>query len=263
MKNLSFISVLLLLVQLCIAQTIKNSLLKQHLKGKVKRVESSSYTGDAHSGTVDTLAPASKVISLFDEKGNEVEENYIDKVDKKVTKWIWKYNEKNENTEEDYFEDTGVLSATTFFKYDAKGNLAESDHNFIADKTNNNKTFYKYDDKDNNVEEDAYAGDGALKYKNIYKYDTRGNKLEMDYWHANEDTIRVKWTFDYNDAGLRVKEDRYSSHGELQIENLLTYENMDNSGNWLLETRRSQGKNKEYARIFTYSVTKQKIYYYH
>jgi hypothetical protein len=262
MKKPHLIIVCVLFAQICSAQTVKNSLLKQHLKGKIKKIESSSYTGDANTGIVDTLAPAGKIIDLYDENGNEVEETYMGKEDKKVSKWLWKYNEKNEKIEEDYFADTGVLQATTLFKYDAKGNLAESDHDFIPDKTNSNKTLYKYDEKDNNVEEDTYAGDGLLKYKNIYKYDSKGNRIEMDYWHAKEDTIRVKWTFDYNDAGLRVKEDRYSSRGELQIENLLTYENLDKLGNWLLETRRSQGKTKEFARISSYSVTKQKIYYY-
>jgi len=261
MKKLSFITVFLFFIQLCFAQTAKSSLFIQHLKGKVKKIESSSYSGNAN-GTVDTLASASKVISLFDEKGNEVEENYIDKDDKKVSKWIWKYNEKNENIEEDYFADTGVLAATTFFKYDEKGNLAESDHDFIADKTNSNKTLYKYDDKDNNVEEDAYGSDGSLKYKNIYKYDSKRNKIEMDYWHAKEDTMRVKWAFNYNDANVRVQEARYTSRGELQIENTFTYETFDKLGNWLLETRKSEGRNKEFANHLNYSVTKRKIYYY-
>lgn len=262
MKNLYLFIAGLLFAQICLAQTVKNSLYIEHLKGKVKKIESVSYNGDATNGTVDTLAPAGKFIELYDEHGNEVEESYSDKDDKKVSKWIKKYNEKSEKIEEDYFGETGLQEATTFFKYDASGKLVESDHEFVPDKTNSNKTLYKYDNRDNNVEEDVYSNGDSLKYKNIYQYDSRGNKIEMDYWRAKEDTIRVKWTFDYNDAGLRVKEDRYSSRGELQIENLFTYENIDKWGNWLLQTRKSQGKNKEYARILSYSITKMKIYYY-
>jgi hypothetical protein len=262
MKNLCLFIAGLLFAHLCLAQTVKNSLYIKHLKGKVKRIESVSYNGDATKGTADTLAPTSKFIELYDENGNEVEESYTDKDNKKVSKWIKKYNEKGEKIEEDYFAETGLQEATTFFKYDAGGKLVESDHEFGPDKTNSNKTLYKYDDRDNNVEEDVYLSGDSLKYKNTYRYDSKGNKIEMDYWRAKEDTIRVKWTFDYNDAGLRVKEDRYSSRGELQIENLFTYENIDNWGNWLLQTRKSQGKNKEYARILSYSVTKIKIYYY-
>jgi hypothetical protein len=262
MKNLYLLIAGVLFAQICLAQTVKNSLYIEHLKGKVKRIESVSYNGDATNGTVDTLAPTGKFIELYDEQGNEVEESYSDKDDKKISKWIKKYNEKSEKIEEDYFGETGLQEATTFFKYDASGKLVESDHEFVPDKTNSNKTLYKYDNRDNNVEEDVYSNGDSLKYKNIYQYDSRGNKIEMDYWRAKEDTIRVKWTFDYNDAGLRVKEDRYSARGELQIENLFTYENIDKSGNWLLQTRKSQGKNKEYARILSYSVTKMKIYYY-
>jgi len=262
MKNLYLFMGSLLFAQLCLAQTVKNSLYIQHLKGKVKSIESVSYNGDATKGTVDTLTPTSKFISLYDENGNEVEDTYIDKDGKKVSKWIKKYNEKGEKTEEDYFAETGLQEATTFFKYDTRGKLLESDHEFGPDKTNSNKTLYKYDGRDNNVEEDVYSTGDSLKYKNTYQYDSKDNKIEMDYWRAKEDTIRVKWTFGYNDAGLRVKEDRYSPRGELQIENILTYENIDYSGNWLLQTRKSQGKNKEYARILSYSVTKMKIYYY-
>ncbi len=138
---------------------------------------------------------------MFDENGNETEWSYFDKDGLLGSKTIKKYNDKNEKIEEDYFEKIEVLEASTTFKYDAKGILLESDHEFIPDKTNSNKTLYKYDDKDNNIEEDTYNTDGGFKYKNVYKYDSKGNKIEMDYWHAKEDTMRVKWTFNYNDAG--------------------------------------------------------------
>ena len=139
MKNIYLFIAGLLFGQLSVAQTVKNSLYIQHLKGKVKRIESVSYAGDATKGTVDTLTPASKFIELYNENGNEVEESYTGKDDKKVSKWIKKYNEKGEKTEEDYFAETGLQEATTFFKYDTRGNLVESDHEFSPDKKNSNK----------------------------------------------------------------------------------------------------------------------------
>ena len=82
----------------------------------------------------------------------------------------------------------------------------------------------------------------------------------MDYFRAKEDTMRVKWTFDYNDAGVRVAEGRHSPAGELQIENTFTFENFDEQGNWLLETRKSTGKSKEFAGHLTATFSERKIY---
>ena len=84
MKKFYLFIASLLFEQLCLAQTVKTSLYEQHLKGKVKRIESVSYNGDATNGTVDTLAPTGKFIELYDEQGNEVEESYSDKDDKKI-----------------------------------------------------------------------------------------------------------------------------------------------------------------------------------
>jgi hypothetical protein len=261
MKKLCFIIVLLLSMQLSIAQTVKNSLVIQHLKGKVKRIETGLFDSDK-DGKIDTLATHNRFIDLFDENGNEVENSYIDKDGLLVSKTVEKYNGKSEKTEEDYFGKNGVQESGTIFKYDDRGNLVESDHDFIPDKKNSNKTLYKYDDKGNNIEEDAYSTDGVFKYKNAFKYDNKGNKIEMEYWHAKEDTIRVKWTFNYNDASDEIQQDRYTPGGVLQIENTFTYNRFDNMGNWVLVTRESKGISKEFANYINYSVTKRKIYYY-
>jgi hypothetical protein len=261
MKIPYFIIAFLIFIQLCAAQTVKNSLSIQHLKGKVKKIESKSYDGDPNAVKLDTLTSSSGSIDLFDENGNEVELDIFGKDGSMLLRLIKKYNEKNENIEEDDFDKSGVKTDSIVFKYDATGNLTQSDRTSIQDKTNS-QTLYKYDDKGNNIEDNIFRPDGSLQYKDIYKYDSKGNKIEMDYFHAKEDTMRVKWTFIYNDAGIRVEEGRHKPTGELQIENTFTYENPDMKGNWLLETRKSKGQNKEFANHLTSSFTVRKIYYY-
>ena len=261
MKKRCLIVVFLLFTQLCFAQTVKNSLTAQHINGKVKKIESKSYNGDPNAVKLDTLSPSSGSIDLFDENGNEVELDIFGKDGSMLLKMIKKYNEKNENIEEDDFDKSGVKTDSIVLKYDAMGNLTESDRTSIQDKTNS-MTLYKYDDKGNNIEDNILRPDGSLQYKDIYKYDSTGNKIEMDYFHAKEDTMSVKWTFIYNDAAVRVEEGRHNPAGELQIENTFTYENPDMQGNWLLETRKSKGQNKQYANHLTSSFTVRKIYYY-
>jgi hypothetical protein len=261
MKKLPFIITFLLSAQLGIAQTIKNSLSEQHLKGKVKRIETGSFNGNPADGKIDTLAPHATFIDLFDENGNETEDSYFGKDGLIVSKLAKKYNEKGQATEEDYFTKGDVLESTTLFKYSVSGNLVESDHEFKPDKTHD-KTIYKYDEQGNCIEDDVFNSGDSLRYKDTYKYDVKGNKIEMDYWHANEDTMRVKWTFSYNDAGLQVQQGRYTPSGGLGIENTFTYENLDRMGNWQKETRTSKGLSKQFAKISSYSVTVRKIYYY-
>jgi hypothetical protein len=261
MKRLSFVIIFLLFIQFCLAQTAKNSLSRQNLKGRIKKIESALYNLTSDSVKLDTLVPHDKFIDLYDEKGNEVEDSYFGKDGILVSKSIKKYNEKNENIEEDYFTKGVVLESTTIYKYDEKGNLIESDHEFIPDKAYS-KTLYKYDDKSNYIEDDIYNNDGSLRYKDTYKYDSNGNRTELNYWHAKEDTIRVRWTFSYNEYGNLVREGRYSPGGELEIENVFTYDNIDKAGNWQMKTRKSKGQNKKYATLSSYSVTTRRIYYY-
>jgi len=261
MKTLCFIGTFLLFVQLCFAQTVKNSLSIQHLKGKVKKIESKSYEGDPGAVKIDTLTPSSGSNDLFDENGNEVELIIYGKDGLTLLRLTKKYDEKNENIEEDDFDKSGLKTDSIVYKYDAMGNLTESDRLSIQDKTNS-MTLYKYDGQGNNIEDNILRPDGSLQYKDIYKYDSKGNKIEMDYFRAKEDTMRVKWTFDYNDAGVRVEEGRHNPAGELQIENTYTFDNLDMQGNWLLETRKSTGKSKEFVSHSTATFTVRKIYYY-
>jgi hypothetical protein len=260
MKRLYFAIIFLLFIQFCWAQTAKNSLTKQNLKGRVKKIESSLFYIPSDSIKLDTLVPHDKFIDLFDEKGNEVEYSYFGKDGILVSKSIKKYNEKNENIEEDYFTKGEVLEATTIYKYDDKGNLIESNHEFIPDKAHSNKTLYKYDEKGNNVEDEVYNNDGNLKYKDTYKYDSKGNKTEVNYWRKKDDTISAKWTYSYNEAGNLVHQGTYPHGDVLEIESVFTYDNFDKIGNWQLQT--SKGKSKKYATLSRYSVTTRRIYYY-
>ncbi|MFI5138776.1 MAG: hypothetical protein ACHQIM_13200 [Sphingobacteriales bacterium] len=261
MKKLPFILSFLLCVQLGIAQSVKNSLSEQHLKGRVKRIETGLFDGNPVDGKIDTLAPHTTFIDLFDEKGNETEDSYFGKDGLMISKWVKKYNGKNEETEEDHFTKDGSLESTIFFKYDERGNQVESNSNSIADKTSD-KSLYKYDDKNNMVEADVFYRGDTLRYRNIYKYDDKGNKVEMDYWRAKEDTMRVKWTFSCNDAGDEAQRRRYTPNGVMDAENNFTYENFDWVGNWQKKNSAGNWHNRQGAKISSYSVTVRKIYYY-
>src|ERR1700733_6007491 len=176
MKNLCLVMTGLLFMQLCFAQTIKNSLSAQHLKGKVKKIESKSYDGDPGAVKIDTLTASSGSTDVFDENGNEVEFIIFGKDGLTLLRLTKKYNGQNENIEEDDFDKSGLKTDSIVFKYDAMGNLTESDRMSIQDKTNST-TLYKYDDKANNIEDDILGPDGSLQYKDIYKYDSKGNKI--------------------------------------------------------------------------------------
>lgn len=192
MKKLPFIITFLLCAHLCFAQTGKNGLAKDHLKGRVKRIETSLLNGDPADGKIDTLAPRDTFIDLYDENGNMTEDSYFGKDGLMVSKSISKYNGKGQATEEDYFTKGDVLESTTFFKYDDRGNMVESDHTFIPNNTTE-KTLYKFDDKGNSIESDVFKRGDTLRYKNIYRFDDKGNRTEMEYWQAKEDTMRVNW----------------------------------------------------------------------
>jgi hypothetical protein len=265
MKKLPFVIVPLLLTQICIAQAKKNSLSKEHLKGKVKRIEMRSFDGDPADGKIDTLGPHSTFIELYDENGNATEISYFGKDGVWSSKTIKKYNEKNQDTEEDDFT-KGILASTTFFKYDDRGTLIESVREDITYKTSV-KTLYKYDDRGNDIENDMFNSGGSLNNKSTYKYDDKGNQIESDAWSIKADTIGAKWTFAYNNEGDQVQQSSYAPNGDYRSENTFTFENFDRLGNWQRQTEASENTSKlwhstQFVKHSSYTVTKRKIYYY-
>lgn len=229
---------------------IKTELMKENLKGKVKKYEESIYNAD------DILTNKSRC--YFNQKGNKIEYCFYDAVGILLYKNKYEYDENENRTsaELQWYEAEGSLKKTTY-RYDEKGNLIFCDYSVgsyrsyedymyyeeenridvqitqprfdsLFDKWSSSIETYKYDEKGNLIEK---ADDNSTLLER-YKYDEKGNRTEK---------IKVfftKTTYKYDAQGNLIEkylEDTFSEK-ETYKNKIFTetydYE-YDAIGNWI------------------------------
>lgn len=108
----------------------------------------------------------------YDDKGNKILEERFYKSGGVVrhTKLTRKYDEKGNQVEDNFYNSDGSLGARYIYKYDDKRNLVESNF-YKSDGSLGVRWIYKYDDKRNRVESNRYKSDGSLDIKHTFKYE--------------------------------------------------------------------------------------------
>ena len=155
----------------------KNDLTEENLKGKVKSIKETPYEAVEKFGQIekgDMLNTYFTIFTIYNKKGNTIEEN-------------------------DYNSDGSLFSKFTY-KYDEKGNIIEK-NDYDSDGSLNYKTTYKYDEKGNMIEANFYNSDGSLSFKLTYKYDEKGNMIEATYYNSDgrlDSKTTYKYEYDKN-----------------------------------------------------------------
>ena len=211
----------------------KNDLTEENLKGKVKSITENTYEavdkfGQIEKGDVSYYAYA---VTIYNEKGNKIEENHYNSYGMLYEKYTYKYDENGNNIEECHYED-GILSKKHTYKYDENGNNIQKRRYYYKNGKFNSKSSYtyKYDENGNNIEECHYLTDGKIDYKTTYKYDEKGNKIEIcryDY-----DNLSYKYTYKYDEKGNNIEKNKYYSSGNLNYKSTYKY---DENGNKIEE----------------------------
>ena len=128
----------------------KNDLTEKNLKGKVKSIKETPYEAVDKFGQIEkgnVLYDDYTSFTIYDEKGNIIEENYYDSDGNLSSKDTYEYDEKGNNIEKNNYDSDGSLNSKTTYKYDEKGNMIE----YNTDGRFGEKYTYKYEyDKNNN-----------------------------------------------------------------------------------------------------------------
>ena len=158
----------------------KNDLTEENLKGKVKSIKETLYEAVDKFGQIEkgnVLYDAFTFpFTIYDEKGNNIEENHYDSDGRLSYKYIYKYDKKGNNIEENHYDSDGRLDSKYIYKYDEKGNKIE-ENRYDSNGRLSQKTTYKYDEKGNTIEKNDYDSDGrpAENYSYKYEYDKNNN----------------------------------------------------------------------------------------
>lgn len=139
----------------------KNDLTEENLKGKVKSIKENTYEAVEKFGQIE------KGDALYDDDAFP----------------FTIYNEKGNKIEENHYDSDGSLDKKYTYKYDKNNNLIEENH-YYSDGILYSKNTYKYDENGNKIEENWYNSDGSLYEKHTYKY---------EYDKNNNWTQRIKY----------------------------------------------------------------------
>jgi len=139
---------------------------------------------------------------------------------------------KNKIVGREYYN--GKLASIAIHLFDVNGNEVETDLNYIQDSSGrqNGKTLYKYDKKGHKVGEDLYI-DKKLVENTTNVYD-KDNQLieENETMYLPHEVKKQRTTNAYDQLGNNIKSEVYAPNGELIEEDVYTYSNYDQNGNW-------------------------------
>ena len=195
----------------------KNDLTEENLKGKVKSIKENTYEAVEKFGQIekgDALYDDDAFpFTIYNEKGNKIEENH-------------------------YYSDGSLLDKYTY-KYDENGNKIEV-NNYYSDGRLILKITYKYDENGNNIEECYHYEDGILSEKHTYKYDENGNIIERNDYNFSS-SLDKKYTYKYDEKGNIIEINNYNSDGRLDSKYTYKYK-YDKNNNWIQQVEYKNNK---------------------
>lgn len=194
----------------------KNDLQRQNLKGKVKSVKQFSYEvvekfGEITKGINIGWSEDDNSLSLYDDKGNLIEENLYNYDRILLLKYKNQYDDKGNLIEGNWYNPDGTLGFKSKYQYNDKGNKIEENW-YDSDGKLIGKVKVQYDEKGNVIEETRYNSNGKLSSKSKYLYDDEGNKIEENWYNA--DGIlgsKYKYQYKYDQQGNWTEQIEYEN----------------------------------------------------
>jgi hypothetical protein len=189
MKALS-LTFLLVVGALLSGAQVKNDLVRQKLKGKIKSITELEY-----SPGKDTLRW--KVTYNYNKEGDLLGFETFSTEGTLFSKSVCNYNDSGKLKDQERFKADGSLFDRTTYTYDWRGNKAE-EHDYDASGTEFQKVSFRYDGRGNRINKDCFNEYGALFLKCNYKFDADGNEIEAKEYDSHHG-LRFVITYEYSD----------------------------------------------------------------
>ena len=106
----------------------KNDLTEENLKGKVKSIKETPYEAVDKFGQIEkgnVLYDDGTSFTIYNEKGNIIEENYYDSDGNLSSKDTYEYDENGNNIEKNNYDSNGKLDSKYTYEYDKNNNWTQ------------------------------------------------------------------------------------------------------------------------------------------
>jgi hypothetical protein len=240
---------------------MKNDLVRQNLKGRVKRVTHCQFP--VVNGHPDTVWSTTYIFS-YDENGNQVtEEDYtggslLSGFTTLNHRRLYQYDDLGNQTVVLEYNDKGQLTQKVLYHFDSAGRRTAR-YNLGADGRIWRWSVFKYNDRGLQCGVDKYSADSMLIEQLTYHYDTKGNLAEeLLYIDRFTDTVGVRRAgspdsakvmrldymkqYTYDDSGKKMTEFSNLYGSSFPFITVFSYAAYDTAGNWQQETLRENGK---------------------
>ncbi len=119
--------------------------------------------------------------------------------------------------------------------YNQDGALVESS-SYDEEDSLQGKVVHDYDTEGNEILEVSYDSSGSPNRKLVREYDDTGNVIKEDWYFAlaNDGSLELQNTImkQYDHDGNALKRTSYNSEGSLELQQIYTYLEYDEYGNW-------------------------------
>jgi len=246
-KNLFIVLLAAALLHPALAQTPKNDLGEDGLKGKVRSVTAQSAR--MSRGGYSLESPQLSSTASYDEQGNLTEQVLFDYRGNISQKTVYKIVDGNKTSKTEYIH----------HDYDPPPAMAAPSSGRAKPRDPRYDTKYKYKYEGNKVERITYFNNGVQGNKDVSSYDEKGNLIRMErYTSAGELNFSRESVFDKQ--GAETEKIYYNSDESMgEVYRYTDYE-FDLKGNWVKRKAWQSRGNK--ANFQPYEIQSRTITYY-
>ncbi len=226
MRRIFIVLLTAVLVHSAFAQTPKNDLGEDGLKGKVRSVIVQSER--MAKGGYSLESPQLSSTASYDEQGNLTEQVLFDYRGNVSQKTAYKIVDGDKTSKTDYIHHdydpppamaSGKAKARdprydTKYKYKYEGNKVERII-YFSNGVRGNRNVSTYDEKGNLIKWELYTPDGALNFSRTSVFDKQGVEIEKSYYNSDESLGEVyKYTdYEIDLRGNWIKRKAWQSRG--------------------------------------------------
>ncbi|HST22300.1 MAG TPA: hypothetical protein VLR90_14345 [Blastocatellia bacterium] len=247
MKKIFIVLLAAALLHPAFAQTPKNDLGEDALKGKVRGVIAQSAR--MSKGGYSLESPQLSSTANYDEQGNLTERVLYDYRGNISQKTVYKIVDGNKTSKtEDIQHD-----------YDPPPAMAAPSSGKAKPRDPRYHTKYKYKYEGNKVERTTYFSNGVRGDKDVSTYDEKGNIIRMERY-SPEGELNFSRTSVFDKQGIETEKSYYNSDDSLDEVYRYTDYEIDPRGNWIKRKAWQSRGNK--ANFQPYEIQSRTITYY-
>jgi hypothetical protein len=219
---------------------------KDHLKGRVKNLQTESFKLINESGEWVERPGGYTEIKTYDKTGNLIEATQHNFDGSLLVKTVYSYKTDGARSESVVTDTKGSVKEKTSYVYNSEGLMSE-EANYNSEGSLNRKSTYEYDGEGRKIEWVLTNPRGAIADRWTYTYDTTGFISEESRFYADS-SPDIKYIYKCDEVGNPIERLAYMPDGSTSEKEIYIYE-FDSTGNWINRTASRWVKGSEESKF--------------